>query len=398
MKDYRLFLPRFKRTSMTTTLIILSYLFFPLFILYLCHKIGVANKLGPVVLAYVFGIIAGNIGIFNEEEKKVLEYISMGSIPLALPMILFSSNLKNWIKLAPKAFISMTLGILSVLVTVFIGFKLFHNSIPDTWKISGMLVGVYSGGTPNMAAIKTALDVSDEIYIITNTYDVLVSSLFLLFVITIGKTLLSYILPSFNFKNDNQLAEEVDYNGKELFWGLHKRRYTRGLLVIFLISLFIVGLSYLIGMSFNQNIQMAIIILSITTFGILFSFVKKVKQIEKSFELGMYFIVIFSLAVSSLADIRQLINISPYLLLYVLIAVFGTLILHVLLSKFFKIDTDTVIVSSTALICAPPFVPVVAGALGNKEVVLSGIAVGVIGYAIGNYIGIAYAFFLHSLV
>lgn len=68
-------------------------------------------------------------------------------------------------------------------------------------------------------------------------------------------------------------------------------------------------------------------------------------------------------------------------------AVFGTLFLHVLFSKLFHIDADTVIITSTALICSPPFVPVVAGALKNREVIVSGLTVGIIGYAIGNYLG-----------
>jgi uncharacterized membrane protein len=53
----------------------------------------------------------------------------------------------------------------------------------------------------------------------------------------------------------------------------------------------------------------------------------------------------------------------------------------------FKIDADTLMISSTALICSPPFVPVVAGALKNRQVILSGLTVGIIGYAAGNYLG-----------
>jgi len=63
------------------------------------------------------------------------------------------------------------------------------------------------------------------------------------------------------------------------------------------------------------------------------------------------------------------------------------LFLHVLLSRLFKIDADTVMITSTALICSPPFVPVIAGAIKNKEIIISGLTVGIIGYAVGNYLG-----------
>ena len=67
-----------------------------------------------------------------------------------------------------------------------------------------------------------------------------------------------------------------------------------------------------------------------------------------------------------------------------------------LISIFFRIDTDTMLITSTALICSPPFVPVVAGALRNKEIIITGITVGIIGYAIGNYLGFFVAQFLSA--
>ncbi|NLO67222.1 MAG: DUF819 family protein, partial [Bacteroidales bacterium] len=101
-----------------------------------------------------------------------------------------------------------------------------------------------------------------------------------------------------------------------------------------------------------------------------------------------YLIVVFSMAIASMADIDKLIHITPNLALFVFIAVFGSLLIQILLSRILKIDADTTIITSTAMIFSPPFVPVVAGALKNKEIIISGITVGLIGYALGNYLGI----------
>ena len=108
----------------------------------------------------------------------------------------------------------------------------------------------------------------------------------------------------------------------------------------------------------------------------------------------MYFILVFSLVVSSMADVKQLMNISFGLFWYVALAMFGSHILHAFLARFFKIDADTVIISGSALICSPPFVPVVAGALKNREIILTGLVVGIAGYAIGNYLGVLIAYAL----
>jgi len=379
---------------MSTTMLIFFMVFFPLAILVLCNKLKIMLKLGPVILAYIFGIIAGNTDLINKEHHKVLEYISMGSIIIALPLILFSSDIKKWSKIAPRAIISMIIGFAGILLISAIGYKFFGNKIDEGWKVSGMLIGVYTGGTPNLGAIKEALNVKSETYIMTHTYDMAVCAVYLLFLMTMGQKVFSFFLLSYKSKAENLLSEEIDFNGKELFWGLYKKKYLKPLSLAFAISVLIVALSLGIGFQFSEEYQSAIIILLITTLGISASISKKIRSIEKSFELGMYFILIFCLAVSAMADLRQLIIVSPYLFYYVAFAVFGTLMVHVILAYIFKIDTDTVIVTSTALIFSPPFVPVIAGTLKNKDVVLSGIAVGVIGFAVGNYLGIPFAYLM----
>ena len=69
------------------------------------------------------------------------------------------------------------------------------------------------------------------------------------------------------------------------------------------------------------------------------------------------------------------------------LAIFGSLIVHVALCAIFRIDTDTMIITSVAGICSPPFVPMVATALKNRDT-SPGIITGIIGWVIGTYLGI----------
>lgn len=98
-----------------------------------------------------------------------------------------------------------------------------------------------------------------------------------------------------------------------------------------------------------------------------------------------------------MANLKELFTrVNWPILLFVTFCIFVSLLLHVLLSSIFKIDTDTLIITSTSAICSPPFVPVVANALKNKEIILSGLYTGIIGYAIGNYVGITFSYLLKS--
>jgi len=113
-----------------------------------------------------------------------------------------------------------------------------------------------------------------------------------------------------------------------------------------------------------------------------------------TYQLGNYFILIFCLVVSSMADFNRLVATAPVMLAYVAFTVLVCLLLHVALARIFRIDADTVIITSVAGICSPPLVPLVASALKNRELVLSGVITGIIGWVVGTYLGIAMAYIL----
>jgi len=192
-------------------------------------------------------------------------------------------------------------------------------------------------------------------------------------------------LPKFPVALDKMDAKNSD--GQDPFWGILKRDKFFPLLKAYGVTLAIFAIAGILSMLVPGRLMMVVVILTITTLGILVSLIPSLNRIDKTFESGMYLILIFSLVVSSMADIRNFSGLAPGLFAYITMAVFGSLLLHVLLSKLFKVDADTTMITSVAFICSPPFVPVVAGALGNRHIIVSGITIGLFGYAIGNYLG-----------
>ncbi|NOX85937.1 MAG: DUF819 family protein, partial [Chlorobi bacterium] len=305
---------------------------------------------------------------------------------------------KSWTRMAGKTVISMIIAIGSVVFMVITGFMIFKSEmLPDLWKIGGLLIGVYTGGTPNLAALKLMLNVPNDTYILVNAYDMSISAVYFIFLITVGQRVFGRVLPKYKFTGGNGDIAALKGECEELFWGLHKSKYRTGLLKALGVSVLIFAVAASTTLFVPESSQMIVVILLITTGGIVLSLVPAVNKLPKTFDLGMYFILIFSIVVASMVNFTELIYSDINLFYYVGWVIFGSLILQVIISAFFKIDTDTVIVSSTALICSPPFVPAVAGALKNKEVIVSGITVGIVGYAIGNYLGVIIAEFLHTL-
>lgn len=376
--------------------LIFFYILMPAIIIYSCYRFPLINKIGPVLLCYIAGIILGNSGFLTQKAKVIQDIGSNIAIVLGIPLLLFTINVKTWFKLAGKALLSFTLGSVAVVIIVFIGYITFKNFIPDAWKIAGMLIGVYTGGTPNLAAIKEALQVDSTTFVIVHTYDTVFSMIYIIFLASVAQRIFLKFLPAFSVVNEEEKNARTDEDIK-LYGDIFTKPIFPQLILGLLLSIAVVAISLGISQIFPQQYQTMIVILALTTVAILFSLSPYVHNLKRTFQLGMYLIYIFCTIVGSMVNVDNLIHINIYLLLYVFIAIFGSLLLHGIFCKIFSIDTDTYIITSVAGICSPPFVPVVADALHNKYIILSGITTGVIGYAIGNYLGITLGYLMSTI-
>jgi len=385
---------------MGTALLLAFYILFPALIIYLCNKFEWINKIGAVIICYLAGIILGNSGLIPLGLEKTQELTGDISVAIALPLLLFSMDIKKWFRLAGKTMLSLLAAVIAVIVISFAGYIIIRGNVDDAWKLAGMGIGVYTGGTPNLAAIKAALSIPPDTFLLVHTYDTLITFIYLFFIISVGQKLFLKFLPPFrkNTETENADGNELETEEIRSYGEMLKPGKRLPLAGTFLLSVIIFLIAYLVSKILPPGISTSAAILTITTLGIAASFIKKIRNIENSFQLGMYIIYIFCLVVSSMAKIDMIININRDLMFFVVFMIFGTMFLHAILCRFFNVDTDTFLITSTAAICSPPFVPVVAGALKNKEVLLSGITTGIIGYAIGNYLGISFALIFKSLL
>ncbi len=378
-------------------ILIILYFIVPVIILWLCQKYPLANKIGSVILAYGLGIFLGNSGFLPKGAMELQDTLSGVTVALALPLLLFSLDVRSWLNSAGKAILSMLGATVIVVMVAGFGSWLIRFGVEDAWQFGGMAIGLYTGGTPNLAAIKTALDVDSTRFIMMHTYDTLNGVIYLLFVMTVGQQVFNRFLPKFKATGFIQSGsnESEDINS---YIGIFQSKIMLGLLGALGLSILILGVSFGLAQLIPADYSTAAIMLLITSLGIAASFSKKIRTIPKTFQFGMYIILVFSLVVGSMANLEQLVNINWSLMFFVNFVVFGTMLLHAVFCRIFKIDTDTFLVTSVAAVCSPPFVPVVAKALNNKEVILSGLTTGIIGYAIGNYLGIVLAYVFRAML
>jgi uncharacterized membrane protein len=222
-----------------------------------------------------------------------------------------------------------------------------------------------------------------------NSSDVVLGSIYFIFIIPFIKRLLGFFLPDFKISKEINNKKIQDSTKK-----ITRIQLAFNVIIVLLLGVLILGLAAGISITIKGEIAGPWVILVLTTLGIGASFIKRIQKIKGSYETAFYLLLIFSLSIGALADIKELLNKSSDLFLYTTFVMFGAILIHFLLAAVFRIDRDTVIITSTAAIYGPAFIGPVANAIKNRDVIVPGITMGLLGYAIGNYIGIGVAMLL----
>ena len=372
---------------------LIFYLAAPAGILFICRKNKVFGKIGPVLTLYLLGVAVANLGIFPTEEteyKKLFDFMESFSgalIPLALPMILFGCNFKKFS--LGKSLGAFVIGAFSIVAFVFAGYLFFKDNLGEEGAVMGAsLTGQYLGGAANLAAIKQMLGLSSENFIILTTCNLIVSFFYLMFLMGGGVKLARRIVGNRGGKEQNVNVEE--YTEENPYKEFGKKKSLIQLGKVFVAAVVVMGISVYIGKLLGKDggISMVALILSITTLSLLLTAWKEVRTWDKSYDAGMYLIYVFCLVMATMADLSKIDwNQSLYILLFQAVIIFGSLLLTILLAKLLRVDADTAVITSDTLINSPLCVPMIAATMKNKDVIMVGIANGLLGYAVGNYIG-----------
>ena len=362
------------------------------------------QKIGTVVAAYAVGILLALTGFVHFEAGteaaltfgKLQSTIMSIAVPIAIPLMLFNCDFRLWTKALPKTIWSLVGGILAVLVAVVSGYFIFHTpDVPEFNKVAAMMTGIYTGGTMNFNALGASLGVDKTMMAIVLAFEMVLTTPYIFFIIGGGYKVFRKLLPYQDVTRKGRTDEAVESKDVENYRGMFAKENVGGMFIGLGLSILFLAIGAGLALLITGTLNELVVILTITTLSIIASFFKKVRELPKTFELGMFFILIFSVIVASLFDIHSVNGGSLMIGLFVAWVMIIAAGLHLLFCRIAHVSGDLFCVSQIALLCSPPFVPPVVGAMQNKKVLISGIVIGLVGYAIGTYLGVLIAFVLH---
>ncbi|MBI5917643.1 MAG: DUF819 family protein [Bacteroidetes bacterium] len=347
----------------------------------LTERLGTQNWLSPVVLCYLFGIGLRNLTTFPV-DNGVCEGFVQGTIILALPLLLFSTDLLGWLKLAKSTIIGFVLQIVAVIVCGVFVTWLYRDTLPNGWALNGMLTGVFIGGTPNMNAIAIALEAGEDTFILLNAAEIACGGLYLIFLTSVAHRVFGWFLPEFQGDKHAGVEELLPVNGfsrNDLLTGIG-------------LSLLLAAVAVCLVWLFTGSLQKpGLIILLISALGVGASFSPKIRNLGGTYESGEYLLLMFSIAIGMMADFSEILKSGGTILGYCALVLTLLVVLHLTLCRIFGIDRDTMIITSTAGVFGPAFIGQVAAVIKNRSLLFSGVLTGLVGIAVANFLGILVA-------
>ena len=367
-----------------------------------------ASKLSGCVIALIGAMILSNLKIIPLDAPAydfVWDYV----VPVAIPLLLFNANLKTIGKCSGRTLIIYLLSGLGTICGGFLAFFCLHNYIPEPEKITSMMVGSYTGGSPNLVAMANAFHVSGETVSVAIVADNMLMVIY--FFVLAAMPAVSFFYKKFKHPIMDRMEKEdaaANAENHAVFYWKPKDISLKDIAACLSVSLAIVAVSsnaadYFEHMIPTGNFLLALLngslgnqYLIMTTITMLLAtlFPGFVGKLGGAQEMGTFFIYIFFTVIGVPASVSMIITQAPMLLVFCLIIVGVNMLFSLLFGKLFKFSLEEIIVASNANIGGPTTAAAMAISKGWDELVTPAILVGTLGYVIGNYYGVFTGTFL----
>ena len=368
----------------------------PVFFIWLEKKTKwrIFDFLPAIIWIFLTPIFLSNLNIIPR-SSPVYDTFRSFAVPLFIVLMLLDINIRQSLKVAWRGAAVMVLGAIGIVVGAVFSFYLFRDELPpDTWRGYGALAGSWIGGTGNLAAVAESLDTPGEMVGIVVLVDNFVYLVYFP-IILVSKRWASWF-NRFTGVSQAQI-DQIARATAEVEKKTHEVHFKDLLVLVGWAFTAMLAANLLAG--FLPELQPVLskgtwAILLVTTFGIALS-VTPLKDVPGTEPVAMTFVYIYMTMIGAQADLRNIEGAQWFLVAgFICIAVhFGFITVG---ARLFRVDVSMAATASVASVGGAASAPVAAG-YHREELVPISIMLALIGYALGNYLGIATAYLAQLL-
>jgi len=333
--------------------------------------------------------VASKPGINVEVYNMIFDYF----IPVAIPLMLFSSNLLKIIRESGKLLIAYIIGAIGIVLGCFLAFQIIDLGA-GAGNTAGVIAATLIGGSVNFVATAEILNFStNPLFTATIAIDNFAANIYvlLLFLVPSIALLKRFFAPPKEESGDDNESQQNTEERNEIT--------LERIAVSIFIAVFVAGAGTILAPFLQEVIhtELNLSILLITLFSVVAAnlFPKALKALENTaFSIGLWMMYIFLAAIGAASNLQDILHVGLPVFAFYMTIMFFHFLLMLALAKLFKLDVYEVIISSAANIMGPSVAAPMAASLGQKKMVTPAILVGILGYIIGTFIGVSIALYL----
>jgi uncharacterized membrane protein len=347
------------------------------------ERFALFRSLGAALVGILLGMVLSNSGILPG-DSPAYNFLGSTGVSAGVVLILLSVDLKSIRQAGPRMLAAFGLGALgSATGATLASVLLFRQVGPETWKLAGQYTGTYVGGGMNFAALARAFDTSSNLFTAAVAADVILTAIWMA---------VCLLVPVLLGRKKQVTAAEVESaeDRTEKPMTLEKALYESGR------SMTLAGTAALtaiaIGALWLSEVLASLFpilpqVLWLTTLALLAAQIRPLRMLPGSAMLGNFFLLLFLAGNGAQSVVANIVRVGPAIFYFacITVAVHGLVIFG--LGRLVKIDFGTLAVASQACVGGAASAAAMASARSYMDRLLPGVAIGLFGYAVGNYLG-----------
>ena len=373
-------IPAEQHFAVFTAILVLSAMAFA------SERTVIGQKITGTVVVILLAIAAANMGLIPH-SAPAYSFIFSYIVPMLIPLFLFQADVRRLAKEASRttaAFLVATLGTVAGVIVAALLLDLSQLGAASDLAaerreagVVGLFASTYIGGSVNYAALGeiTGLSKDASFFSAATAADNLFSAVFLSIIALIpgAQWLTRRFVP--HTAGSNVVLEKLDITPASIVYSLAAAGSIVAITDLLCWWLDIPSWRYAI--------------MTIITVGIATALPQVRVWFAGAFEIGVALSFTFFAAIAAGADIRAMISVAPLLIVLVLILLSVHLIVLLAVGRRLGLTIPELLTASNAAILGATTAPAMAAAKGWHDQVTPGVLVGVIGYALGTFIGTA---------
>ncbi|NKB86763.1 MAG: DUF819 family protein [Acidobacteria bacterium] len=355
------------------------------------RRLAAFKALGAALVGILLGMVLSNTGLVPG-TSPTYDWLSSTGVSLAVVLILLNVDLDSIRSAGPRMFVAFLIGAVATAVGALIGFVTVGRAVgPEGWKLAGQFTDTYTGGGMNFAALGRAFDTSADLFTAAVAADVALTAVWmaacLVAPLLIGR---SAIAASDDDATDDAAPVSV---AQSLTSSIQP------VVIADLAALIAIAAAALWTAGWLANTIPALPeVLWLSTIALGLAQIAPIRKLHGGALLGNYLLLLFLAANGAQSVLANIFRVGPAVFWFaaITITVHGVGIFGI--GKLMGIDAGTLAVASQANVGGPASAVALAGARGYADRVLPGVAVGLLGYAVGNYSGFLIANLVRTLL